>query len=179
MIKNEKKDIRLFHCVSSYPTPYKLVNLPRMIKLQRIFNRPVGLSDHSLGIEAAISAVAIGASIIEKHVTLDKNLPGPDHKTSASIEEFANLVKAIRNVEACMENHSDDISSDELKIRDFARKSLCLNYNLPKGHIISNKDLCLKRPGTGISPLKLESILGKQLVTDVKSNHLLKESDFR
>lgn len=176
--QNSEKNITILHCVSNYPTPYEDVNLNVMFELKRIFGYPVGFSDHTIGNDAAIAAVAMGASMIEKHVTLDKKLPGPDHKASITIEEFEELVNSIRKVEKMLGTKQKSFSKEELEIKTAVRKSLVAVKDLPVGHILTDDDICFKRPGTGISPINKELFIGKRLKTPVKMNRVLKEEFF-
>ncbi|MCH8550196.1 MAG: N-acetylneuraminate synthase family protein, partial [Balneolaceae bacterium] len=163
------------HCISNYPTPAKDVNLNVMLEIGSRFNVPVGFSDHTIGNDAAIAAVALGATVIEKHVTYDKGAEGPDHKASATIEEFASLVQSIRNVEVMMGTKEKIFSKDELEIKKAARKSIVSTTDLKQGHVLQRKDLCFKRPGYGISPTKLELVIGKKLLKDIEGDRVILE----
>lgn len=171
--QNFKKEITILHCISNYPAPPEDVNLNTMLELKKRFNYPTGFSDHTEGNDAAIAAVAMGASMIEKHVTLDKNLPGPDHKASITIEEFASLVKSIRNVERMMGRFEKTFSDAELKIKSSVRKSIVAKGDLPNGHILTENDICYKRPGTGISPIEKDKVIGKRLKNAIEGNRLI------
>lgn len=162
-----KEDISILHCNTEYPTPMKDVNLKAMLSIQKTFGVPIGYSDHTLGIEVPIAAVAMGAKIIEKHFTLDRNLPGPDHLASLEPEELKKMVKAIRNIEAAISGDGEKVPSEsEIKNIAIARKSIYLKKNLVKGHVITDDDLISLRPGDGISPMQWENIVGRMLVTD-------------
>lgn len=163
----KKEDISILHCNTEYPTPMKDVNLKAMLSIQKTFGVPIGYSDHTLGIEVPIAAVAMGAKIIEKHFTLDRNLPGPDHLASLEPKELKEMVKAIRNIEAAISGDGEKVpSQSEKKNIAIARKSIYLKKNLVKGHVITDNDLISLRPGDGISPMQWEHIVGKTLVTD-------------
>jgi len=168
-----KKDITLLHCVSIYPAPYDTVNMNVMPVLKKRFNYPVGFSDHTLGNEASLVAVALGASIIEKHVTMDRNLPGPDHQASSTIQEFAQLVKSIRRVEEILGNNIKILSEEENAIADAARKSITSKRNIPINTIIKEEDICYKRPGTGFLPTDINKVIGKKTVVPVPANKII------
>lgn len=162
-----KDKISILHCNTEYPTPMKDVNLMAMLSIQRNFGVEVGYSDHTLGIEVPIAAVALGAKIIEKHFTLDRTLPGPDHIASLEPDELTAMVKAIRNIELATSGSGiKEPSESEVKNISIARKSIHLNSDLPEGHVITDKDLIALRPGDGISPMKWNSVVGKKLTTD-------------
>lgn len=170
--------ISILHCNTEYPTPMKDVNLMAMLSIQRNFGVEVGYSDHTLGIEVPIAAVALGAKIIEKHFTLDRTLPGPDHVASLEPNELKEMVKAIRNIELAISGSGiKEPSKSEVKNISIARKSLHLNFDLPKGHVIADKDLIALRPGDGISPMKWNSIVGKRLAIDKNKFDKLSLSD--
>ena len=163
----KKDDISILHCNTEYPTPMKDVNLKAMLSIQKTFGVPIGYSDHTLGIEVPIAAVAMGAKIIEKHFTLDRNLPGPDHLASLEPQELKEMVKSIRNIEAAISGDGEKVpSQSEAKNIAVARKSIYIKKNLVKGHAITDDDLISLRPGDGISPMQWENIVGKSLVTD-------------
>ncbi|OFX23163.1 MAG: hypothetical protein A2033_15475 [Bacteroidetes bacterium GWA2_31_9] len=175
--KNKIKDITVLHCVSSYPAMAEDVNLNAMLELKRLFGYKVGLSDHSLGNEASIAAVALGATLIEKHVTLDKSWEGPDHQASSSIEEFADLVKSIRKVDLLMGIKDKVFTEKELEIKKAARKSIVTTHNLKKGDVIMREDICFKRPGIGISPIFVNELIGRVIKNDIDENRVVKEED--
>jgi N-acetylneuraminate synthase/N,N'-diacetyllegionaminate synthase len=163
----KKENISILHCNTEYPTPMKDVNLKAMLSIQKTFGVPVGYSDHTLGIEVPIAAVAMGAKIIEKHFTLDRNLPGPDHLASLEPEELKEMVNAIRNIEAAISGDGKKVpSQSETKNIAIARKSIYIKKNLVKGHVLTDEDLISLRPGDGISPMQWEHIVGRTLVTD-------------
>ena len=163
----KKESISILHCNTEYPTPMKDVNLKAMLSIQKTFDVQIGYSDHTLGIEVPIAAVAMGAKIIEKHFTLDRSLPGPDHAASLEPDELKEMVKAIRNIEAAISGDGEKIPSEsETKNIAIARKSIYIKKNLVKGHVITDDDLISLRPGDGVSPMQWENIVGKTLVTD-------------
>lgn len=153
--------ITLLHCTTEYPTPMEDVNLRAMIAMKQTFGVEVGYSDHTPGIEVAIAAAAMGAAVIEKHFTLDKNLPGPDHKASLEPHELKAMVQAIRNIEFALGDGTKRPSPSELKNRPIARKSIVASRNIKAGELFSEDNLAAKRPGTGISPMCWDQIIGK------------------
>ncbi|MDD3119529.1 MAG: N-acetylneuraminate synthase [Victivallales bacterium] len=156
--------LTLLHCTSNYPTAFADANLRAIQTMQRHFaDIPIGYSDHTVGIEAAIAAVALGARVIEKHFTLNRNLAGPDHKASIEPQELHQLVLAIRNVEAAMGSGEKVMVPCEREIRDIARRSLAAAADLKAGTVLTENMVAIKRPGTGISPVDLSSALGKRL----------------
>jgi N-acetylneuraminate synthase/N,N'-diacetyllegionaminate synthase len=162
-----KEMISILHCNTEYPTPMKDVNLMAMLSIQQKFQTKIGYSDHTLGIEVPIAAVALGAQIIEKHFTLDKTLPGPDHVASLEPHELKEMVLAIRNIELAVSGDGEKVPSEsETKNIAIARKSIHLNKNLQKGHILTDDDLIPLRPGDGISPMEWEKVIGKKLIED-------------
>ena len=156
-----KKDITVLHCNSEYPTPKKDVNLNAMLSIKNELGVKVGYSDHTLGIEVAIAAVAMGAEVIEKHITIDKRLNGPDHASSIEPKELISLVKSIRNVETSLGSKVKKPSQSEEKNIFVARKSIVAKKKINKGEKFSNENLTVKRPGSGISPMKWDSVIGK------------------
>jgi N,N'-diacetyllegionaminate synthase len=159
-----KSQVSILHCNTEYPTPMKDVNLMAMLTIKEKFGVNVGYSDHTLGIEVPIAAVALGATIIEKHFTINRNLPGPDHIASLEPNELKSMVEAIRNIELATSGNGLKIPTEsEAKNITIARKSIHLVKDLPCGHIITERDLIALRPGDGISPMAWESIIGKKL----------------
>jgi len=156
-----KENITILHCNTEYPTPIKDVNLKAMLTIRDKLDIKVGYSDHTKGIEVAIAAVAMGACIIEKHFTLDRNLPGPDHMASLEPEELKNMVKAIRNIEGAIGDGIKKASKSELKNIPIARKSIVAKKSIKKGELFTENNLTVKRPGTGISPMKWDLYIGK------------------
>lgn len=155
--------ISLLHCVTEYPAPFAQINLRAMQTLKTAFQLPVGYSDHTPGIEIAVAAVALGAEIIEKHLTLDRKLPGPDHSSSLEPLEFAEMVNAIRRVESALGDGIKRPALCELPNMAVARKSVVANCNLPAGHRLSSDDLDIRRPGDGLAPKLLPSLLGRTI----------------
>lgn len=153
--------ITVLHCTTEYPTPMTEVNLRAMKSIQRAFGVKVGYSDHTQGIEVAIAAVAMGATVIEKHFTLDRNLPGPDHQASLEPAELMAMVAAIRNIEVALGDGLKRPTESELKNKVVARKSLIANKEIKAGEEFTLENVGMKRPGSGISPMKLEEVLGK------------------
>ena len=159
--------ISILHCNTEYPTPMKDVNLKAMLTIQEKFKTKIGYSDHTVGIEVPVAAVALGAQVIEKHFTLDKTLPGPDHVASLEPDELKAMVKAIRNIELAMSGNGGKVPSEsEFKNIAIARKSLHIKRDLLKGHTITDEDLIPLRPGDGISPMEWENVIGKTLITN-------------
>lgn len=157
---NGCNDITLLHCTTEYPAPFDDVNLKAMISMRDHFQLPVGYSDHTMGIEVPIAAVALGATVIEKHLTLDRTMDGPDHKASLEPQEFADMVKAIRHIEAAMGDGLKQPSMSEMNNILVARKSIVANRTINKGEKFTAENLAVKRPGSGISPMRWYEILG-------------------
>lgn len=176
----DKNQITILHCNTEYPTPMLDVNLLAMLEIQKKLGVKIGYSDHTLGIEVPIAATALGAKVIEKHFTIDRNLPGPDHAASLEPEELKNMVKAIRNIELAISGSGiKEPSASELKNSSIARKSICLKANKTVGTIIEASDICIKRPGDGISPMKIDEVIGKTLNSDIEADVPLKWEDLR
>jgi len=171
--------LTLLHCVSNYPAKYEDVNLKAMLTLKEVFELPVGYSDHTLGIEIAIAAVALGAKVIEKHFTLDRGLPGPDHKASLEPDELKKMVKAIRNVEKALGSGIKKPAQSELKVMKVARRSLVAARDIRAGEVIKESDILIKRPETGILPKFKEIIIGMRLTRDVKKDNPFDWEDFK
>lgn len=171
--------ISLLHCVSQYPAPYEDINLRAMHTLANVFRVPVGYSDHTLGIEIPVAAVAMGARIIEKHFTLDRNMPGPDHQASIEPLDFQRMVQSIRHVEAALGDGVKRPAVSEREIRPNIRKSLVAAVDLQEGEMITPEVLQIKRPGTGISPSFLKEVIGLKLTRPVKKDTVLKWEDFK
>jgi N,N'-diacetyllegionaminate synthase len=159
--------LNLLHCTSAYPAPAESLNLRAIATMARATGLPVGYSDHSLGAEAALAAVALGATVIEKHLTLDKALPGPDHRASADPQEFAAVVQGIRTVEAMLGDGVKQPQPIEQNTRDVARRSVVVLRQLARGHRLAEADLGLRRPGTGIPPDQWQHVVGRALAHDV------------
>ena len=155
------KDITLLHCNTQYPTPMEDVNLKAMVSMAEELKVPVGYSDHTQGIEVSIAAVAMGATVIEKHFTLDKTMEGPDHKASLEPNELIAMVKAIRNIEKALGDGNKVVTESEKDNLAVVRKSLVAASRIEKGELFSEKNLTVKRPGTGICPMQWDEIIGK------------------
>jgi len=162
-----KDNITVLHANTMYPTPMEDVNLNAMLTIQKEFDVAAGYSDHTLGIAVDIAAVAMGASCIEKHFTLDKTMDGPDHKASLEPEELKSMVSAIRNIEKALGSSEKKPSPSEAVNIDVARKSIVAKKNINKGDILDENNLCVKRPGSGVSPMKWDEIIG----TPAKENY--------
>lgn len=165
--------LSLLHCTSAYPAPPEALNLRAITTMAEAFGLPVGYSDHSKGIEAALAAVALGASVIEKHLTLDNNLPGPDHCASANPRDFATMVSGIRTVSVMLGDGVKHPQLIEHNTRDVARRSVVVVRALPRGHVLAEEDLALRRPGTGIAPDYMESLTGRVLAHDLPAHATL------
>jgi len=165
--------VALLHCVTEYPAPYDQINLQAMTTLQRAFSRPVGYSDHTPGSEIAVAAVALGACIIEKHFTLDRNMPGPDHQASLDVDQFRELIQAIRHVSASLGDGVKRPAACELANRDVARKSLVAARPIRQGELLERSALAIKRPGTGIPPGELPRVLGRRAARDLAADEVL------
>jgi N,N'-diacetyllegionaminate synthase len=170
---NGAKDITLLHCNTEYPTPMEDVNLLAMIQMRNLFNCEVGYSDHTQGIEVPIAAVTLGARIIEKHFTLDKNMPGPDHKASLEPEELKLMVTSIRNIEKALGDGIKKVSKSEKKNIEIARKSITAKKMIKKGETFSIDNITCKRPGNGISPMEWYNVLGQKAMKDFKEDELI------
>lgn len=157
----QKSMITLLHCTTEYPAPYATINLRAMLTLKQVFQLNVGYSDHSQGIEIPIAATALGATIIEKHFTLDRTLPGPDHQASIDAKELEQMVKSIRNVRQALGHGEKTPHECELQNRAIARKSIVARKAINRGDLFSDDNLAIKRPGTGISPMKWDDVIGK------------------
>jgi N,N'-diacetyllegionaminate synthase len=168
-----KEIITILHCNTEYPTPINDVNLLAMRTLHKELNVPTGYSDHTHGIEVPIAAIALGAVIVEKHFTLDRNMEGPDHKASLEPNELKSMVVAIRNVEKALGSKEKIVSSSEKGNKKVARKSIVAAKDILKGEFFTEKNLTVKRPGTGISPMKWEDILGKKACKSFKTDDLI------
>ena len=169
----KREQITILHCNTEYPTPYKDVNLRAMQEIKETFNVEVGYSDHTNGIEVPIAAVALGATVIEKHFTLDRSLPGPDHKASLEPQELKAMVSSIRHIEDALGDGHKKISESERKNIAVARKSIVAACNIRKGDLLTERNLTVKRPGTGISPMNWESVIGTKAVKDFQEGDLI------
>lgn len=168
-----KENITILHANTMYPTPMEDVNLRAMQTIQDKFGVAVGYSDHTLGIEIDIAAVALGATIIEKHFTLDKTMDGPDHKSSINPEELKSMVSSIRNIEKALGSNIKKPSKSEMPNISMARKSIVASKSIKKGELFTEKNITIKRPGTGISPMKWDSIIDKVAKRDYQEDDLL------
>jgi N-acetylneuraminate synthase/N,N'-diacetyllegionaminate synthase len=169
-----KNDITVLHCNTEYPTPMEDVNLKAMLHIQREFGVKVGYSDHTLGIEVPIAAVALGAEVIEKHFTLDRTLPGPDHNASLEPDELKQMIKSIRNIEKAISgNGLKEPSKSEQKNIVIARKSIHLKNDLNKDHVLGIEDIIMRRPGNGISPMDIDKVIGKKTNTNLLKDTML------
>jgi N,N'-diacetyllegionaminate synthase len=167
------KNLTVLHCNTEYPTPFEDVNLNAMQTIAAAFNVKVGYSDHTLGIEIPIAAVAMGATIIEKHFTLDKNMEGPDHKASLEPDELKAMICAIRNIEKARGSGIKKPSPSELKNKPIVRKSIVAACDIKKGEVFTEKNLTIKRLGTGISPMRWDEIVGKTSTKDYHEDDLI------
>ncbi len=165
-VGSSRKDITVLHCNTEYPTPYGDVNLRAMLSIKEAFKVKVGYSDHTLGMEIPVAAVALGATVIEKHFTLDKNMQGPDHRASLEPDELKLMVKAIRNVEKAFGSGIKEPSSSELRNKEIVRKSIVASCPIKKGETLSARNMATKRPGTGISPMQWDKVIGGKAVKD-------------
>lgn len=170
---NGAKDVVLLHCNTEYPTPYRDVNLRAMQMLKDEFEVAVGYSDHTAGIEVPIAATALGAEVIEKHFTLDKTMEGPDHKASLEPDELKNMVEAIRNIEVALGDGVKRPSASEQKNIQIARKSIVAAVNIKKGDVFTEANLTVKRPGTGISPMRWKELLGQTATRDYVEDEMI------
>lgn len=168
-----KDQITVLHCNTEYPTPFEDVNLRAMLTIKEEFGVKVGYSDHTRGIEVPIAAVALGAEVIEKHFTLDRNLPGPDHKASLEPNELKAMVGAIRNIEQAMGDGEKKVTVSECKNIAIARKSIVAACPIKKGEILSEENLTAKRPGTGINPMRWDEIVGTIAIRDYNGDELI------
>lgn len=171
--KNGAGEITLLHCTTQYPTPYEEVNLNAMDMLRQKFRCRVGYSDHTKGIEVPIAAVAQGASVIEKHFTLDKNMEGPDHKASLEPDELQEMVRAIRNIEQALGDGEKRPMPSEIANKVVARKSIIAARDIKKGEMLSEENLTTKRPGNGISPMRWYEVIGETAKRDFMEDELI------
>jgi N,N'-diacetyllegionaminate synthase len=169
-----KNDITVLHCNTEYPTPMEDVNLKAMLTIQKELGVKIGYSDHTNGIEVPIAAVALGATVIEKHFTMDRNLPGPDHKASLEPAELKAMINGIRNIEKAISgNGIKEPSKSELKNIEVARKSIVAARNIQKGELLTEENLTVKRPGNGINPMLWDEIVGKKAIKDFEADDLI------
>ena len=166
-------EITLLHCTTEYPAPFDTVNLKAMLTLKNEFNVDVGYSDHTSGIEVSIAAVALGATVIEKHFTLDRNMEGPDHKASLEPTELNAMVSSIRNIELALGSGTKEPSPSEITNITVARKSIIAKCSIRKGEIFTEDSLTTKRPGNGISPMRWHEVLGTRAIRDFEEDELI------
>jgi len=171
-----KSQITVLHCTSAYPAPVSEVNLLAMQTIKETLDVAVGYSDHTLGIEVSIAAVALGATVIEKHFTLDRNLPGPDHLASLEPDELKSMVSQIRNIEMALGDGVKRAMPSELENISLVRRSVVANCSIRKEEIFSELNLAAKRPGTGISPMDWDRIIGRQARRDFHADELIDEA---
>ena len=169
----QRKDITILHCTTEYPAPIDEVNLQAIETLRKYFGTSVGYSDHTIGIAIPIAAVSLGAKIIEKHLTLDRSMPGPDHSASIEPNEFAAMVTAIRQVEDAMGDGVKRVTESEKKNLMVARKSLVASRKIKRGDLFSADNITAKRPATGISPMLLDDVIGRKAQRDFDEDDLI------
>lgn len=168
-----RENITVLHCTTEYPTLMAEVNLRAMQSIHTAFGVAVGYSDHTSGIEVAIAAVAMGASVIEKHFTLDRNLPGPDHKASLEPDELRAMVVAIRNIEIALGDGIKRLTPSEIRNKPIVRKSLVASQPIKSGEVFSSQNITTKRPGTGISPMRWDEVMGQVAQKDYQKDDLI------
>lgn len=169
----QKSQISVLHCNTEYPTPMCDVNLSAMAEMRQRLDVSVGYSDHTQGIEVPIAAVAMGAEIIEKHFTLDCTLPGPDHKASLEPDELKSMVSAIRNVELALGEGHKQVSASESKNKTIARKSIVAACPIKQGEAFTEQNLTVKRPGSGLNPMRWLEVIGQKAVRDFEEDELI------
>ena len=172
----DRANITVLHCTTAYPVPMEDVNLRAMRTIHEKFDVKIGYSDHTLGIEIPLAAVALGAGIIEKHFTIDRTLPGPDHKASLEPQELRAMIEGIRKIESALGDGKKLLMPSEMNNVKVARKSIVASKQIKKGEIFTEENLTTKRPGTGISPMKLPALIGKLATKDYLSDELIDES---
>lgn len=170
-------DISLLHCTSNYPAPYAEVNMNAMVTMMRNFSYPIGYSDHTKGYEIPIMAVSMGACIIEKHFTLDKNMPGPDHKASLDYNELKKMVSQIRHIEDAFGDGEKRPVKSEMSTREVARKSIVLACSMKTGEMIKEENLAVKRPGNGLAPSEIQRIIGRRMLRDMEKDDMIRWTD--
>nr|MBQ4455698.1 N-acetylneuraminate synthase [Clostridia bacterium] len=174
---NGATDITLLHCTTEYPAPYEDVNLKAMETMREAFDLPVGYSDHTKGLEIPVAAIAMGACVIEKHFTLDRNMEGPDHKASIEPDELKSMVDQIRHVEVAIGNGEKKVSASELKNQDIARKSIIAKTMIKAGDVFTEDNITTKRPGSGINPMRWFDLLGRTAKHDYEEDYLIEEDE--
>ena len=165
--------VSVLHCNTEYPTPYEDVSLRAMSVIREALQVPVGYSDHTTGIEVPVAAVALGAEIIEKHFTLDRNMRGPDHKTSLEPDELACMIRSVRNIEKALGTLEKKVSGSEKNNVKIVRKSIVARKAINKGELLTEGNITVKRPGTGISPMMWHSVLGTKAIRNFKEDELI------
>jgi len=168
-----KEQITILHCNTEYPTPFNDVNLRAMLEIGEKFGVKIGYSDHTKGIEVPIAAVALGATVIEKHFTLDKNMQGPDHKASLDPDELKAMVSAIRNIEKALGTGHKTISESECKNIEIARKSIVAARDIREGELLTEENITVKRPGNGISPMRWNEVVGTRAIRSFNEEDLI------
>jgi N,N'-diacetyllegionaminate synthase len=168
-----REDITILHCTTQYPTPIEEVNLCAMRTIRDAFEVQVGYSDHTLGIEVPIAAVALGARVIEKHITLDRGLPGPDHKASIEPDEIHMMVSSIRNIEQALGDGKKKPTVSELENMSSVRKSIVSSCAIKRGEVFTEGNICVKRPGVGISPIRWNEVVGSTASRDFQEDELI------
>lgn len=168
-----RSSMTVLHCTTEYPTPMNEVNLRAMQSIHSAFGIAVGYSDHTCGIEVAIAAVAMGATVIEKHFTLDRNLPGPDHSASLEPTELKAMVAAIRNIEIALGDGVKRSTASEARNKPAARKSLVASRSIKAGEVFNAKNVSTKRPGTGVSPMRWDEVMGRKSPRDFEADELI------
>ena len=171
--ENGVSDLTILHCTTEYPTPFEDVNLKAMNTIREEFNVNIGYSDHTKGIEVPIAAVALGATVIEKHFTLDRNMEGPDHKASLEPHELKAMVDSIRHIELALGNGMKQPAESEKKNMPVARKSIMASKDIKAGEIFTEENLTVKRPGDGISPMRWFDVIGKHALRDFEEDELI------
>ena len=170
----KKENLTILHCNTEYPTPFQDVNLKAMLTIEKELNVPIGYSDHTLGIEISIAAVAMGAKVIEKHFTLDRTMEGPDHKASLEPSELKTMIASIRNVEMALSGTGDKLTSNsEQKNKEIARKSIVAGKKIVIGEILTEENITVKRPGSGISPMLWDSVIGQKAPKNFEEDELI------
>ena len=170
---NGTPNITLLHCNTEYPTPFEAVNLRAMLTMTDRFGVDVGYSDHTMGTEVAVAAVAMGAAVIEKHFTLDRTMAGPDHKASLELDQFAAMVRSIRHIESALGSGSKEPSASEQKNITIVRKSIVARRPIHRGDVLTEDTITTKRPGNGISPMRWFDVLGTRAVRDFQEDELI------
>lgn len=173
--ENGSGDVTILQCNTEYPTPFADVNLKAMKQMEEIFHRKVGYSDHTRGIEVPIAAAALGARVIEKHFTLDRNMEGPDHRASLEPEELAAMTQAIRNVERAMGDGKKRRTASERHNVELVRKSIVSSAHIKSGEVFTSDNITVKRPGTGISPMRWHEVLGRRAKRDYEPDELIEK----